>query len=175
MECAIQTVKKVLKKTMEATQDPNMALLILKSTPLENNGPSAAELMFNRQIRTTLPIAKTRNSYKSLSKREEKRDRGHDLPELKQGDIIRYRKDRSWSRKGKVIRKSTQPRSYKIMTDKGTVIRRNRQHLLLTREAFEESGTTDVDSIISSEETEIRTRCHCVRSNAMFVHIFFLV
>ena len=29
--------------------------------------------------------------------------------------------------------------------------------MLLTREAFEESGTTDVDSIISHEETEIRT------------------
>ena len=43
---------------MEANQDPNMALLILKSTPLENNGPSATELMFNRQIRTILPQQK---------------------------------------------------------------------------------------------------------------------
>ena len=43
------------------------------------------------------------------------------------------------------------------MTDKGTIIRRNRQHFLLARETFEESGTTDEDSIISPEETEIRT------------------
>ena len=58
-----------------------------------------------------------------------------------------------------------QPQSYKIMTDKGTIMR-NRQHLLLTRETFEESGTTDEDSIISPEETEIRTsNCPEVNDN----------
>ena len=49
VERAIQTVKKALKKTMEANQDPNMALLILKSTQLENNGPSTDKLELSYQ------------------------------------------------------------------------------------------------------------------------------
>ena len=48
--------------------------------------------------------------------------------------------------KGRVIAKAAQPRSYKIQTDKGTTIRRNRRHLLLTNEQFQEEDTEDSDS-----------------------------
>ena len=38
------------------------------------------------------------------------------------------------------------------MTDKGTVIRRNRRHLLLTKESFEETENSDTDSFLSANE-----------------------
>ena len=54
---------------------------------------------------------------------------------------------------GKVISKSTQPRSYKIETDKGTIIRRNRRYLLLTKETFiKESEDVSCESIEEDEK-----------------------
>ena len=121
-----------------------MALLILKSTPL-NNGTTPAELMFKRPIRTILPICKVTNKTKIMKENKISSD-GRDLPELKPGDVIRFRKDGCWSRKGRVIAKAAEPRSYKIQTDKGTIIRQNRRHLLLTKEQFLEEDTEDSDS-----------------------------
>ena len=144
VERTIQTVKKCMKKARDTKEDPEMALLILKTTPL-NNGLTPAELMFKRPIRTILPINKP--TKKTLIKKEKNvASEGRDLPELKPGDVVRFRKDGCWSRKGRVIAKAAQPRSYKIQTDKGTIIRRNRRHLLLTEEQFLEEDTEDSDS-----------------------------
>ena len=83
---------------------------------------------------------------------------------MESGDIIRFRKNGKWARKGKIIGKSSQPRSYKILTDKGTVIRRNRRHLLQTKETFEEIEDIDTDSnesnlgnIVNNEQAENNT------------------
>ena len=69
------------------------------------------------------------------------------------GDIVRFRKNGTWSRKGRVIGKTSQPRSYKIETDKGTIVRRNRRHLLLTREKFE-LNSSDNESMLSLTDVE---------------------
>ena len=50
-ERAVQTIKQFLRKS----DDPHMALMIYRSTPL-HNGYSPSELLMNRRIRTTLPI-----------------------------------------------------------------------------------------------------------------------
>ena len=81
-----------------------------------------------------------------MKKEKNTTSEGRDLPELKPGDVIRFRKDGCWSRKGRVIAKAAQPRSYKIQTDKGTTIIRNRRHLLLTNEQFQEEDTEDSNS-----------------------------
>ena len=46
---------KTVKSMFEKNEDQYMALLILRSTPLEN-GFSPAELLMNRKVRTTLPM-----------------------------------------------------------------------------------------------------------------------
>ena len=48
----VQTVKNLLKKT----DDPYLALLAYRATPLPVNGYSPAELLMNRKLRTTVPI-----------------------------------------------------------------------------------------------------------------------
>ena len=61
---------------------------------------------------------------------------GRDLVPLKSGDSVCFRGkcDKTWSRKGSVLETLPQPRSYKVLTDKGTVLRRNRKSLLPTNE-----------------------------------------
>ena len=48
----MQTVKNLLKKS----DDPYLALLIYRSTPLPNSEHSPAELLMSRKLRTDLPI-----------------------------------------------------------------------------------------------------------------------
>ena len=68
--------------------------------------------MFRRQIRSILPIISTPLP-KKLCKTKDETSKGQDLQELKADDIVRFRKDGTWSRKGMVIDKISQPRSYK--------------------------------------------------------------
>ena len=55
-----------------------------------------------------------------------------DLPPLDKGQSVRVHNKSDWSRKGTVIDKGPQPRSYLLATGKGTIIRRNRRDLLRT-------------------------------------------
>ena len=55
---------------------------------------------------------------------------------LQPGATVRYRKHNAWSKKGRVVKKLSQPRSYQIETESGNIIRRNRRHLIHTREPF---------------------------------------
>ena len=52
VECAVQTVKNLLKKT----SDPYKALIAYRATPLES-GLSLAELLMGRKIRTRIPTS----------------------------------------------------------------------------------------------------------------------
>jgi len=49
--------------------------------------------------------------------------------------------------------KLPEPRSYTVKTDKGTILRRNRKHLLKTQETFY-SDTESYSSLIYNEDTD---------------------
>ena len=82
----------------------------LRKAELTNNDPYFAILAF-------------RTTHKNL------------LP-LNQGQSIRSHQDKSWSRKDIIIESDIRRKSYKILTDKNTVIPRNRQHILKSNETF---------------------------------------
>ena len=54
------------------------------------------------------------------------------LPELQPNDLAKIHNKSSWRVKGMIIKKLTSPpRSYLVLTERGTVLRRNRKNLLL--------------------------------------------
>ena len=55
IESQVKIVKKVLKKAQRSNSDPNIALLCLRSTPIDNKLPSPAELLLGREIQDNLP------------------------------------------------------------------------------------------------------------------------
>ena len=65
------------------------------------------------------------------------------LPELHPGDTVRLRRNKKWERKGSVISKSENPRSYRVETENGKFLRRNRRHLLKTSETFSARWRSD--------------------------------
>ena len=141
-ERAVRTVKEMLKKC----DDPYLAMLIYRSTPL-HNGFSPAELLMGRKLRTTLPILPSQlepstPDYSLIIQKEsefqEKQKQNFDsrhctreLVHLLPGDNV-YLKDGLISTEGQVIQQVA-PRSYNVTTPHGT-LRRNRRHLhLLTQ------------------------------------------
>ena len=54
----------------------------------------------------------------------------------------------NWKKTGKVIGKSSQPRSYQVLNENGNVIRRNRRQLIPTNETFEPQ--IDYDAIFNA-------------------------
>ena len=56
IERNVQTVKRTLKK-VGPRSDVQMALLVLRATPIDSHLPSPAELMYGRRVVSNLPVA----------------------------------------------------------------------------------------------------------------------
>ena len=126
-ERAVRTVKTLLKKC----DDPYVALMPYRSTPLEN-GFSPSELLMGRRLRTTIPTiteqllpsvpAKSLVKERERKIRERQQDnfnkhhRASPLKPLKSGDSV-YITDNS--REGTVVEESS-TRSYIVQTPEGT-------------------------------------------------------
>ena len=54
-EAAVKTVKRLFEKATADRQDPHLALLAWRNTPVEQLGPSPIQIMFGRRTRTNLP------------------------------------------------------------------------------------------------------------------------
>ncbi|XP_020621537.1 uncharacterized protein K02A2.6-like [Orbicella faveolata] len=57
IERMVQTVKNLLKKSDAAGQDPYLALLSYRTTPIDRNLPSPAKVLSQRDYRTQLPCS----------------------------------------------------------------------------------------------------------------------
>ncbi|KAH8034056.1 hypothetical protein MRX96_057135 [Rhipicephalus microplus] len=76
------------------------------------------------------------------------------LQALQKGHTVRVKGD-SWKTKGRVI-SGARPRSYVVKTEKDSVIRRNQQHLLATREPFISTSEDDASDEASDNEDPSR-------------------
>ena len=158
----IQTVKRVLRKAFANKEDPYLALLALRTTPISNDSVSPAAKLMGRDIRTTLPAMKA-TTYSADTQKVEYTKKYYNqqcknVPELKVGDTVRLRQKtyprKFWDKKGTVVAKLQEPRSYKVEAETGKVYRCNRRDILKTKETFnKESQIPDSDVEISSDET----------------------
>jgi len=134
-ERAVRTIKNLLSKS----EDPYVALLAYRTTPIQC-GYSPAELLMNRQLCPSVPIAPSQlkpaiPDYFALEEKEKKRQerqrlnyndrhRARELSPLLPGDHVWITDQKT---EGKIVQSST-PRSYQVATDTGT-LRHNRRHL----------------------------------------------
>ena len=134
-ESAVKRLKSILKKN----EDPYIALLNYRATPL-GNSYSPAELSMGRRLRTTLPAAPhtlTPRSPPDISQKEvdyrnkmkldyDNRHRARELSPLVPGDNVLIKDTKQ---EGVVVQPAENaPRSHVIATPTGKV-RRNRRHL----------------------------------------------
>ena len=140
IERMIQTIKQTMTKAKQSGSDVLMALLSLRTTPIDSHLPSPAEILHGRKIRGNLPI-KTRlrrdqtDILPRLEERQTKQKAYHDrhasdLPTLSPGQPIRVQHPNSgrWE-PATVVDQRPEPRSYTIRAQNGAVYRRNRRHL----------------------------------------------
>ena len=154
VENAVKTAKRLLKKAQADNRDPYLALLDWRNTPTESLNSSPVQRLMGRRTRTTLPITAkllkpkpADNVQELLTHKRAKQARYYNrgakqLPELKQGDVIRMRpesnnRQKSW-KKG-VCSKKVGPRSYEVVCQ-GHLYRRNRKHLATSSEKADEEN-----------------------------------
>jgi hypothetical protein len=91
----------------------------------------------------------TTNQHKQLEERQQRQkqyyDAGsRDLQPLQPGDVVRVKNDGQWQG-GKVVSLHELPRSYIVQTENGSLLRRNRRHLIKTSEE-PPNVITDIDN-----------------------------
>ena len=160
IERHIQTVKKCMDKCDISGFDFDLALLVLRSTPLGPDLPSPAELLQQRRFRTTLPthVPDPPSSAEVKSRLQERQraaaDR-YDTSAKEKTDLVPGQHVRLSNKAGRwepavVTGSGGTPRSYVVQRLGGGVpLRRNRVHLRSTAETFE-----DVPQCVSEEEDE---------------------
>lgn len=140
-EAGVKIAKRALKQ-----DDPFLALLSYRSTPVHSTGQSPAQLIMGRQPRGTIPtmekvlqpkwpdlqtVRSTDDMRKTSSKKFfDQHNSVRNLPELCPGDEVRLQIDgeKGWNTPGVVQSCAYTPRSYVVKTPKGS-LRRNRRHL----------------------------------------------
>ncbi len=145
-EKTVQTVKRLFTKAKSDSKDPYLALLEYRNTPLEC-GKSPAQLLMGRQLRSVLPITSkhlepnvpsTKYVREQISRSHEKTkmyyDKSSNPPKpLEIGESVRIRTRKGlWKRA--IVCEKINSKSYIVDTDDGGRYRRNRRHLLKTRE-----------------------------------------
>ncbi|XP_049274301.1 uncharacterized protein LOC125759493 [Rhipicephalus sanguineus] len=138
-------------------------LKYMPTTPLEC-GASPAELLMGRRLRTTIPDVQGNTRHEVLRRPQTDHSR-RPLAHLSPGDTVRIKKG-TWATKAKVLKSAGHPRSYTVVTENGTVLRRNRQHLLLTREPFrhnnQEYDDDDFEVKSSQSNALAHRRAECI-------------
>ena len=167
MTWEVKTVKQLLKNT----QDPHLALLSYRSTPLPQCGKSPVELLMGRNLRSTLPqISSTlipqwpylkkfkhqNNLFKSRQKTDyDRRHRVLEIPDIP--DVWITTNGQPTTRR--TVTTAGTPRSYTVQTRNGH-IRRNRSQLNVDPRQPSDTGVQTSPYPICSP---IQTRSHTLQ------------
>ena len=153
----------------------------MKATPISSVINSPAELLYNRQVRTNIPIKQqcgAEHVVEELHNRQllqkQYYDRNsNDLSDLYPGQSVTMEdpKTLKWST-AQVLEKPMEPRSYKVIIPDGTVYRRNRKFLRdispqlmqMTQPHISNDDISDYQHS-SPESDEANNITKCVRSS----------
>ena len=136
----VQTVKQRMEKCNAVKEDPYMAMLIYRTTPLTNSIPAPAELLNGRKYRALLPskhaMQSVRGQYiyeqmlENKATQAEYYDRSaRELPPIQQSQDVYVQTNpefNEWTRAVVTkIPKASQPRLYTVEMEYGTQLQRN--------------------------------------------------
>ena len=136
-----------MKKCARSGMDLDLALLSLRSTPLDSNLPSPAELLNDRQFRTTVPTI-VRTDLKASGTREYLEARQNSSKNYYDRNVktkahsivdqpVHLYDQQSCTWKPALIKGiASTPRSFKVQLKGGSTIRRNPQQIKSTREQW---------------------------------------
>ncbi|XP_046857695.1 uncharacterized protein K02A2.6-like [Xenia sp. Carnegie-2017] len=102
-EKTVQTMKNILKKCKANGEDPYLALLDYRNTPID--GVTPAQALMSRRLRSTIPTSQrklnpkliNRTTFKAARQQQQERQRKHydrtakSLAPLEEGEIVRFR------------------------------------------------------------------------------------
>ena len=146
IERNVQTVKQTLKK-VGPRADVQMALLVLRATPIDSHLPSTAELLYGRRVVANLPVAtwnasgerceiRARLDQRQATTKDHHDARGvTDLAELSRGQHVHTRHPitHRWV-PGHIAEKCSQPCSYRVESPSGRILQKNRRDIRETAE-----------------------------------------
>ena len=137
VEWQVQTIKKLLTKCIQDGSDPFLALLQLRTIPINSRTPSPSELLQNRRLCTTLPVnirpppnsEAIRASLQSIQRFSHHDAHAKEMIDLipRQPVWVQDPHTRTWYGGG-IVSKAETTRSYIVQT-KSDIVRKNRIHL----------------------------------------------
>lgn len=151
IERTVQTVKNLFQKCKESGADPHLAMLCLRTTPIDHSIPSPAELLNSRVYQSNLPAISKPQLFSLVdtdipAKLQERQDRqklqydksSKSLPPVYPMDSARMFNPRSKKWEPAVIQSAREtPKSYVVKLTSGSTLIRNRRHIRPTGESFE--------------------------------------
>ena len=136
IESQVKIVKHALSKAMKNGQDPAMALLCLRATPIDRMSKSPAEILLGRKIQDNLPrrfIRKPEEDkhYEHLNERQQEQKREYDqharpLPIIVPGQPVNVRNPLTSRWEPGRVTDVLPHRSVEVDLEKGSHVRRNR-------------------------------------------------
>lgn len=158
IERHIQTIKKLLKKALEEGKDMYLVLMEYRATPISGKLPSPAEILFNRKIKTQLPIQEkllcqnNTQNYRSVLKQNQIRqkkyfnNRTKALPQLKEGDRVTIKTEGNTWKPGRITGiDKHRPRAYKVTFDDNNENEYIRNRKFIRKFANEETNIRESD------------------------------
>ena len=146
-ERCIQTVKSLMKKAYEESKEPHLALLDYRNSPVSGLKHSPAQLLMSRRLKDKLPVKSSllkpevvQTAEQDLIYRQFKQKQVYDshakaADQHEVGDSVRVQLDKTWDR-GVITGKHSAPRSYYVMMEDGTELRRNSRFINKSPDKF---------------------------------------
>ena len=138
IESQVKIVKRTLEKVAKDNGDPHLALLYLRSTPVDSKLPSPAQLLQHRSFMDTLPKIPSKGDDNVLARLEDRQhvqkssydQHAKAMEPLRPGQPVSVLDPTSHTWKPATVRTvCDEPRSYAVVTSAGKEVRRNRAHL----------------------------------------------
>ncbi|GFT48060.1 transposon Tf2-9 polyprotein [Nephila pilipes] len=182
VERAVGIAKSIMRKAREDKRDYLVGLMEYRNTSISGLDLSPAQMMFNRRLKTKLPISnKLLNAELFNNIREKLIERqniqklyydktAHPLPELKQGENVRIFnfKNKTWESAQIVSKHKLHPWSYFVKNQSGKILRRNKKHIRKSNTSFHiETDPNDISTFHSNSEVVLNPQNiqHCNESN----------